>query len=88
MGAARCAPTSDVQRLIAFVLGVALFGVISFGLAAVQFLPGVEYLTRTTRAGFGYDAKEQRLSAARCGAVLHARRRQPIFAAVDRHHAG
>ncbi len=25
--------------------------------AAIQLLPGLEYLTRTTRAGFGYDAK-------------------------------
>ena len=46
-----------VQRIIAFVLGTAIFGLISFGLAAVQFLPSVEYLLRTTRAGFGYDPK-------------------------------
>jgi hypothetical protein len=46
-----------IQRLIAFIIGVAIFGLISFGLAAVQFLPSVEYLLRTTRAGFGYDAK-------------------------------
>ncbi|MBI1257498.1 MAG: YfhO family protein [Chloroflexi bacterium] len=46
-----------MQRLIAFIAGVAIFGLISFGLAAVQFLPSVEYLLRTTRADFGYDAK-------------------------------
>ena len=40
-----------------FVAGTALFGALSFGLAAVQLLPGFEYLTQTTRAGFGYDAK-------------------------------
>ncbi|MFN8448855.1 MAG: hypothetical protein U0521_09750 [Anaerolineae bacterium] len=36
---------------------MALFGVIAFGLAAVQLLPGFEYLSHTTRAGFGFDAK-------------------------------
>jgi predicted small integral membrane protein len=46
-----------VQRLIAFILGVGVFGLITFGLAAVQFLPSAEYLLRTTRAGLGYDAK-------------------------------
>lgn len=40
-----------------FVGGVTLFGALTFGLAAVQLLPGFEYLTQTTRAGFGYDAK-------------------------------
>jgi hypothetical protein len=43
--------------LIDFVIGVAIFGLIAFGLAAVQLLPGFEYLGLTTRAGFGYDAK-------------------------------
>jgi len=37
--------------------GAALFGLIAFGLAAVQLIPGVEYLTLTTRAGFGFDSK-------------------------------
>ncbi len=45
-------------RIVVFILGVALFGLIALGLAAVQLLPGVEYLTRTSRAGFGYDAKD------------------------------
>jgi hypothetical protein len=45
------------SRLIRFVAGGALFGGIAFGLAAVQLFPGAEYLLRTTRAGFGYDAK-------------------------------
>jgi len=40
-----------------FVGGVALFGVVSFGLAAVHLLPGFEYLTHTARAGMSYDAK-------------------------------
>ena len=39
------------------MIGTALFGVIALGISAVQLLPGLEYLTRTTRAGFGYDAK-------------------------------
>lgn len=45
------------RRLIRFVAGGAVFGGIAFGLAAVQLIPGAEYLLRTTRAGFGYDAK-------------------------------
>lgn len=40
-----------------FVGGVALLGLVSFGLAAVQLLPGFEYLTQTARAGMEYDAK-------------------------------
>lgn len=40
-----------------FVVGVGLFGTITFGMVAVQFLPGIEYLSHTTRIGFGYDAK-------------------------------
>jgi hypothetical protein len=44
-------------RWTSFISGAALFGGVSFGLAAVQLLPGVEYLARTTRAGFGFDAK-------------------------------
>jgi hypothetical protein len=37
--------------------GVALFGAIAFGLAAVQLLPGLEYLGRTARTEYGFDAK-------------------------------
>ncbi len=40
-----------------FVLCSAIFGLIAFGLAAVQLIPGVEYLRLTTRSGFGFDAK-------------------------------
>lgn len=40
-----------------FAAGALLFGLIAGGLATVQLLPGFEYLSRTTRAGFGYDAK-------------------------------
>jgi hypothetical protein len=43
--------------LVSFVIGVAIFGLVAFGLSAVQLLPGFEYLGQTTRAGFGYDAK-------------------------------
>lgn len=44
-------------RVTAFIGGAALFGLIAGALAAIQLLPGVEYLMYTTRAGFGYDAK-------------------------------
>ncbi len=40
-----------------WIAGCALFGVIAGGLAAVQLIPGVEYLAHTSRTGFGYDAK-------------------------------
>ncbi len=40
-----------------FLAGAALFCVIGFGVAAVQLLPGVEYLAHTTRTGLGYDDK-------------------------------
>lgn len=41
-----------------WLIGTAGFGIIAGGLAAVQFLPGVEYLSHTTRIGFGYDVKD------------------------------
>jgi len=44
-------------HLTRFIMGTALFGLISFGLAAVQLIPGFEYLMHTTRAAFGYDEK-------------------------------
>ncbi len=40
-----------------FVTGTALFGIIGGGLAAVQLLPGIEYLAHTARTGLGFDAK-------------------------------
>jgi hypothetical protein len=40
-----------------WVIGAFIFGAIGGGMAAVQLLPGFEYLMYTTRAGFGYDAK-------------------------------
>jgi hypothetical protein len=40
-----------------FVFGTVLFGVVAGGMAAVQLLPGLEYLTLTSRTGFGFDAK-------------------------------
>lgn len=40
-----------------FVAGTALFGIIGGGLAAVQLLPGIEYLAHTARTGLGFDAK-------------------------------
>ncbi len=40
-----------------FIMGTAIFGAIALGCAAVQLLPGVEYLTLTTRTEFGFDAK-------------------------------
>ncbi|MEO8609773.1 MAG: YfhO family protein [Chloroflexota bacterium] len=40
-----------------FAAGTVLFGTISGGMAAVQLLPGFEYLLRTSRTEFGFDAK-------------------------------
>jgi hypothetical protein len=44
-------------RLTALLGGVIIFGAISSGLAAVQLLPGFEYLSHTARAGMGFDEK-------------------------------
>ncbi len=44
-------------RLPTLLGGIILFGAISGGLAAVQLLPGFEYLSHTARAGMGFDAK-------------------------------
>lgn len=44
-------------RWTTFLFGAALFGLVAFGLAAVQLLPGLEYLPRTARVDFTYDAK-------------------------------
>ncbi|MBK8025674.1 MAG: YfhO family protein [Chloroflexi bacterium] len=43
---------------LTWVLGTALFGTLAAGLAAVQLLPGIEYLSHTTRVDFGFDAKD------------------------------
>jgi hypothetical protein len=44
-------------RWTVFVGGAILFGAMAGGLAAVQLLPGFEYLPRTARTGMGFDAK-------------------------------
>ncbi len=44
-------------RITAWIIGCAVFGLLAFGLAAVQLIPGFEYLMYTTRTEFGYDAK-------------------------------
>jgi len=44
-------------RVTTWIFGCAVFGLIAFGLAAVQLIPGFEYLQYTTRTAFGYDAK-------------------------------
>lgn len=44
-------------RWTTFVGGAAIFGLLGVALAAVQMLPGFEYLALTTRTGFGFDAK-------------------------------
>lgn len=36
---------------------VALMGAVTFGITAVQFLPGIEYLSRTVRAGLSFEDK-------------------------------
>lgn len=43
--------------LIVWILACSLFGLIAMGLAAVQLLPGLEYLGLTARFDFGFDAK-------------------------------
>lgn len=40
-----------------FVVGTALFGAVAFGVAAVQLLPGLEYLTHTARVDLTFEAK-------------------------------
>lgn len=44
-------------RWTIFAVGTILFGAIAAGMAAVQLLPGFEYLSLTSRAGFGFDEK-------------------------------
>jgi hypothetical protein len=39
------------------ILGIGLMGVVTFGITAVQLLPGVEYLSRTIRAGLSFEDK-------------------------------
>jgi len=40
-----------------FLVGLVGFGVITLGVTAVTFLPGMEYLLQTSREGLGFDAK-------------------------------
>lgn len=40
-----------------FIVGLVAFGVVTFGVTAVTFLPGIEYLLQTSRDGLGFDAK-------------------------------
>ena len=40
-----------------FIAGMIFFGLLAFGLTAVTFLPGIEYLSLATRSGLGFDAK-------------------------------
>lgn len=44
-------------RLRRYVPALALIGLIAGGLAAIQLLPGLEYLRHTTRQDMGFDAK-------------------------------
>jgi len=41
-----------------WVMGTALFGLISLGVVAVTLLPGAEYLIQTSRTEFGFEAKD------------------------------
>ncbi len=45
------------QRWAVFAGAVVLFGLIAVGMAAVQLLPGLEYLPRTARTAFSFEAK-------------------------------
>lgn len=40
-----------------FFVGLVALGVITLGVTAVTFLPGIEYLLQTSREGLGFDAK-------------------------------
>jgi hypothetical protein len=40
-----------------FLIGAAIMGIVGVGLAAVQLVPGLEYLSRTTRLDLGVDEK-------------------------------
>jgi hypothetical protein len=44
-------------RWTVFLLTVISFSGLAFGLAAIQLIPGLEYLPRTARADMGFDAK-------------------------------
>jgi len=39
------------------ILGIGLMGAVTFGITAVQFLPGIEYMSRTIRAGLSFEDK-------------------------------
>lgn len=41
-----------------WLIGTALFGLISVGVVAVTLFPGAEYLIQTSRAEFGFEAKD------------------------------
>lgn len=43
--------------LTPFVAGILVFGAMAFGIAAVQLVPGLEYLARTARVDLTFDAK-------------------------------
>lgn len=50
--------THPYRRFVAdFARAAGALGAVGFGLAAIQVLPGWEYLGRTTRLGFTFDAK-------------------------------
>ncbi|MBE2182551.1 MAG: YfhO family protein [Anaerolineae bacterium] len=44
-------------RWTVFIGGTAIFGALAFGVAAIQLIPGLEYLPLTARADFTFDAK-------------------------------
>ncbi len=50
---------SFVQRhgWLSFVLGLIVMGLITFGLVAVQFIPGIEYTFLSMRSGLSFDQK-------------------------------
>ncbi|NOK85707.1 MAG: hypothetical protein GFH27_549367n22 [Chloroflexi bacterium AL-W] len=48
-------PRPDRWRMS--VLGIGLLGVVTLGVTAVHFLPGLEYLSLTMRTGLGFDEK-------------------------------
>ncbi len=47
----------QANKIRTFVIGALIFGVVGGGIAAVQLLPGLAYLSATTRSGMNFDAK-------------------------------
>ncbi len=47
----------ESNKIRTFMIGALIFGAVGIGIAAVQLLPGLAYLSATTRGGMNFDAK-------------------------------